>query len=715
MTIIACRNPNRRKSASFLFYLLLSLPFWSLAQNPFITDLYTADPSAHVWKDGRLYVYPSHDVAPPRGCDLMDKYHVYSTDDMVHWKDHGQILDASEVPWGRPEGGFMWAPDCAYKSGTYYFYFPHPTGSGKEWNSTWKIGVATSKEPAAHFKVQGYIKGLKSMIDPCVFVDDDGRAYLYYGGGGHCEGGKLKNNMMEIDGEMQPMAGLEDFHEASWVHKRNGIYYLSYSDNHDSAGQHNRMRYATSTSPLGPWTYRGIFMDPTDSYTNHGSIAAFKGQWYFFYHNSALSHFDWLRSICVDKLFYNPDGTIQKVIPTKTGPGTAVRYPSYEGLVMAGYQGWFNAPGDSTGRHWHHYERRGVFAPGSCEIDLWPDTREYAKTYPTPFKFSNNRTANVFSAYDASTVRLHFKWMKDYGIDGVFMQRFVAEIRNPSGKQHFNTVLDNAINAATQYDRALCIMYDLSGMHPGEEQLTLADLDELTVKYDLLHGTRSPTYLHQHGRPLVVIWGVGFNDHRQYGFQEAETLIDGIKARGFSVMIGVPTYWRTLGRDCIPDSTLHRLIRKCDIVAPWFVGRYNEDSYDSFKELLSGDVEWCKTNGIDYVPLAFPGFSWKNMNGPQSTAIPRDRGHFFWKQVAGAREAGAAMLYIAMFDEINEGTAIFKCNTTDRLPLNDGGGFVGIDSDLGSDYYLWLAGQAAAWWHGKGDYSSEMPRVRNSE
>ncbi len=98
-------------------------------QNPFITHMYTADPSAHVWKDGRLYVYASHDIDPPRGCDLMDQYHVFSTNDMVHWKDHGEILRASQVPWGRKEGGFMWAPDCAYKNGTYYFYFPHPTGS----------------------------------------------------------------------------------------------------------------------------------------------------------------------------------------------------------------------------------------------------------------------------------------------------------------------------------------------------------------------------------------------------------------------------------------------------------------------------------------------------------------------------------------------------------------------------------------------------------
>lgn len=251
----------------------------------------------------------------------MDKYHVYSTDDMVHWKDHGVILQASDVSWGRKEGGFMWAPDCAYKNGVYYFYFPHP--SGTEWNKTWKIGVATSTKPASDFTVKGYIEGLEPLIDPCVFVDDDGQAYLYYGGGGVCKGGKLKDDMMTIDGAMQPMAGLQDFHEATWVHKRHGVYYLSYSDNHDSAGQHNRMRYATSSSPLGPWTYQGIFMDPTDSYTNHGSIVEYKGQWYAFYHTSALSHFDWLRSICVDKLYYNADGTIRKVIPTTTGPGPA--------------------------------------------------------------------------------------------------------------------------------------------------------------------------------------------------------------------------------------------------------------------------------------------------------------------------------------------------------------------------------------------------------
>jgi alpha-L-fucosidase 2 len=297
--------------------ILLSLLFlaqWCLAQNnPFVRDLYTADPSAHVWSDGRLYVYPSHDVDPPRGCDLMDKYHVYSTDDMVNWVDHGEILSSSQVPWGRPEGGFMWAPDCAYKNGTYYFYFPHPSGS--DWNNTWKIGIATSKKPASDFVVQGYIEGLPefAMIDPCILVDDDGQAYFYYGGGSRCMGGKLKENMLELDGPLQDMTGLDDFHEATWVHKRNGIYYLSYADN---ARRGNRLKYATSKNPLGPWTYQGVLLETTGSGTNHGSVVEYKGESYAFYHNCDLSGRGNLRSICFDKLYYNPDGTIQKVNQT---------------------------------------------------------------------------------------------------------------------------------------------------------------------------------------------------------------------------------------------------------------------------------------------------------------------------------------------------------------------------------------------------------------
>jgi arabinoxylan arabinofuranohydrolase len=282
-------------------------------KNPFITHMYTADPSAHVWK-GRLYVYASHDVDPPRGCDLMDKYHVFSTKDMKNWKDHGEILNSSQVSWGRPEGGFMWAPDCAYKKGTYYFYFPHP--SGTDWNKTWKIGVATSKKPASDFSSKGFIPdvGGFAMIDPCVFVDDDKQAYLIYGGGSKCQGGKLKENMMEIDGKMQDMVGLQDFHEAAWLFKRNEIYYLTYADNNR---RENQLRYAMSKNPLGPWEYKGVYLEPTGCDTSHGSVVEFKGQWYAFYHNKSISGKGNLSSICVDKLYFNPDGTIQKVIQTK--------------------------------------------------------------------------------------------------------------------------------------------------------------------------------------------------------------------------------------------------------------------------------------------------------------------------------------------------------------------------------------------------------------
>ncbi len=288
----------------------------SFGANPIITSIYTADPSAHVWPDGRLYVYPSRDMDPPRGCDLMDRYHAFSTDDMVHWRDEGEILNANQVSWGRPEGGFMWAPDCAYKNGKYYFYFPHP--SGTDWNHTWKIGVATSTKPTSGFTDAGFITGVGgfSMIDPAVFVDSDGQAYLYYGGGGKCAGVKLKSNMTETDGDVQTMSGLQDFHEATWVFKRNGVYYLTYADNHPGA---NRLRYATSANALGPWSYKGIYLDPTDCDTSHGSVVEYKGQWYAFYHNNSLSGRGNLRSMCVDRLEFDADGNILKVIQTTAG------------------------------------------------------------------------------------------------------------------------------------------------------------------------------------------------------------------------------------------------------------------------------------------------------------------------------------------------------------------------------------------------------------
>lgn len=288
----------------------------NFSKNPFIETIFTADPSAHVWEDGRLYVYPSHDIDPAQGCDFMDRYHVFSTKDMINWRDEGEILKSDNVSWGRDEGGFMWAPDCAFHNGKYYFYFPHP--SETDWNNSWKIGVAVSNYPAKDFKEIGFVENIggPSMIDPCVFVDDDNTPYMFYGGGGRCEAGRLKDDMLSIDGEMIEMQGLVDFHEAAWVFKREGLYYLTYSDNQRG---NNNMRYATSESPLGPWKHRGIYLASTDCETSHGSVVKYQGNWYAFYHSDDLSAAGTLRSICCDPIVFNEDGSMELVIQSRNG------------------------------------------------------------------------------------------------------------------------------------------------------------------------------------------------------------------------------------------------------------------------------------------------------------------------------------------------------------------------------------------------------------
>ncbi|GHT46619.1 hypothetical protein FACS189440_05030 [Bacteroidia bacterium] len=367
------------------------------------------------------------------------------------------------------------------------------------------------------------------------------------------------------------------------------------------------------------------------------------------------------------------------------------KYDSYKGLAMAGYQGWFSCPGDGSDRGWYHYLGKDGFRPGSCKVDMWPDVSEYDKTYKTDFVFADGSPAYVMSEYDESTVETHFRWMREYGVDGVFVQRFVGEIKRPKSYNQLNKVWHSAINAANANNRAISVMYDLSGMVPGDEQLVLRDIDAIASKYDIKERINNPSYLHHNGKPLVAVWGIGFNDNRKYGFKEAEIIIDALIERGFSILIGVPTNWRRLESDTMNDPELHRLIKKCDVVMPWFVGRYNEQTFPKYEKLVKEDIKWCKTNKVDYAPLAFPGFSWVNMR-PGSTPIPRNRGSFYWKQLSSHIHQGAEMLYLAMFDEIDEGTAIFKCATT--VPVGESF-FLPLDADLGNDYYLKLAGKAA--------------------
>lgn len=447
----------------------------------------------------------------------------------------------------------------------------------------------------------------------------------------------------------------------------------------------------------------------------------------------------------VTEVYNKPDFT-----PHKEGEP----YNTYRGLVMAGYQGWFCAPGsgcphgDHKNTEWYHYRENNIFEPGVLKnsIDFWPDMSEYEKKY-TPGKFilPNGQKAQVYSAYDRSSVLLHFKWMKEYGIDGVFMQRFVGEvIDNPDGKDHFDKVLASAMEGSNIYQRAICVMYDLGGFLPERLDKVLTDAQDIMDKYQLKDRTKQKFYLYQDDKPLITLWGVGFNDGRPYSLKDVENLINGLKAKGFSIMLGVPTYWRELRNDALPDPKLHELIRSANVIMPWFVGRYGMSNYKDFHSLIEKDIAWCKANNVEYAPLCFPGSSDRNMH-PNNSINPRYGGRFLWSQMYYCIKSGAQMLYIAMFDEVDEGTAIFKCLNKSDVPDDESIGdywvlykdgaysivgkevtgltgnnwckrasslnvvFQGIEDGLPTDHYLWLTGEGGKMLRGEIPMTESLP------
>lgn len=306
---------NQHKSFSLLALILL-FSFGTLVHaqkrrsNPFVSHMFTADATARVWEDGRLYVYPSTDVAPSsEWYETMDGYHIFSTDDMITWKDHDEFLHSRDVDWGTDKGGYMWAPDCVYKDGIYYYYFPH-----KNKEMEWELGLATSEKPASGFVLQGIVKGGRTYCDPNVFIDDDGQVYLYAVVDAKCFAAKLKDNMMEIEGELVHQKGVDEHREGPFVFKRMGKYYMIYPDH---KRPYNEMQYSMSDSPLGPWEPKGSIMTHNNIITMHGSVVEFKGQWYIFYHNGELSGgIETNRSVCFDPINFNEDGTIQMVQKT---------------------------------------------------------------------------------------------------------------------------------------------------------------------------------------------------------------------------------------------------------------------------------------------------------------------------------------------------------------------------------------------------------------
>ncbi len=308
------------------------------AQNPIIRDQFSADPTARVF-NGKVYLFPSHDISPISAEDYprkdwfcMNDYHVFSSENLTDWTDHGKIIDQKDVPWGNPTAYSMWAPDCVQgKDGKYYFYFPDATKAGRGFG----VGVAVAEKPEGPYTVlEKNIEGING-IDPCVLQASDGNNYIFWGNGS-CA--KLKDNMIELADDnptdtikwgprqfvmkgVNCLKGLPSRQaEGPFAFEYNGNYYLTYPyvrENTEVIG------YAMSKNPMGPYEYKGLILEEwPDCWTIHHSIINYQGQWYLFYHHNNYSpKFDKNRAVCADSLFFNEDGTIQLVKPSLRGIG----------------------------------------------------------------------------------------------------------------------------------------------------------------------------------------------------------------------------------------------------------------------------------------------------------------------------------------------------------------------------------------------------------
>ena len=310
--------------------LLLSfiIAFSGFAQNPLIRDQFTADPTARVFGD-RVYVFPSHDFFCTEekgrpGWFCMEDYHVFSSDNLTDWTDHGMIVSQADVSWNDDSTYSMWAPDCIYHNDKYYFYYPSIIGDTTKYWRGFGIGVAVADQPEGPYEIQPDPIDNVRGIDPNIFIDKDGQAYLYWSGG-HIYGAKLKENMLELASEPVILGDLpprdKGLKEGPYVIERNGMYYMTYPHVENRT---ERLEYAIGDNPLGPFEIKGVIMDEwaNGCWTNHHSLVNYEEQWYLFYHHNDYSpNFDKNRSICADSLFFNEDGTIQKVIPTLRGIG----------------------------------------------------------------------------------------------------------------------------------------------------------------------------------------------------------------------------------------------------------------------------------------------------------------------------------------------------------------------------------------------------------
>ena len=365
------------------------------------------------------------------------------------------------------------------------------------------------------------------------------------------------------------------------------------------------------------------------------------------------------------------------------------------GKVMFGYQGWFGHPNDSSPRphfwHWRDLLKTPSTIPG---VESWPDMREMNRDekYSTSFQYPNGDMAPVFSSGNRHTVHRHIKWVRDYGLDGVFIQRFHYELQDGAVKKFRDSTTIFVKEASEKYGRLFAIMWD--GINDADGLI-----EDWKYLVDELKVTESPAYLRHNGKPMISLWSYTFYDYAEQ--HELDKLIGFFsnsadeKYRA-SIKIGVNDNWFSRGEDW------KSLFRKVDVISPWSVGRFaNNSSYENnYKpnQFLPGK-KFCDDNGILFMPVIWPGFSWSNLkqNG-KTNEIPRNGGNFAWTQAQGAISSHVETIYLAMLDELDESTSWFKqAENASMSPVpNDSIFWLNLDADghtLPSDWYLRVAGK----------------------
>ncbi|MCU0858128.1 MAG: PASTA domain-containing protein [Pontiellaceae bacterium] len=358
------------------------------------------------------------------------------------------------------------------------------------------------------------------------------------------------------------------------------------------------------------------------------------------------------------------------------------------GKVTVGYQGWFSCVGDGSprGNRWNHWAVDSSVSPrpGNSHFDLYPDVREYTTTYQTGYaNLGNGSPAKLFSSYDPQVINKHVEWMQAYKIDTAALQRFGYDVFSSTNNKAFrDSVATKMKNACQTYGRKFYIMYDITDWSSFQSQIKQDWTNTITGSLGL---TNSGAYAKQNGKPVVCIWGVG----KEIGSSTSWTdVINFFKGKNCYVIIGIPRLWRT---DDASSSYQY-----AHMLSPWPIGAYKTDSeIDSHGRRMRDDKALCDSRGQDYQPVVYPGFSWYNWkSGASKDETPRRHGDFLWRQFYNVRSNNIPSVYVAMFDEYDEGTAIAKAaETASMKPTNQW--FLTLDyngTKCSADFYLRLTG-----------------------